>query len=142
MRNVRNLILCGFLFGVVTAANSIAVEYEIVDLGTLGGNRSYAYGINDSGQVVGRSYTASGDQHAFLWTPGGGMQDLGTLGEYYSEAKCINNAGQIAGKSVMTSIGSRACLWTLEGGMQTLGILGGNWGFSEAYGHGGIVRVP
>ena len=29
-----------------------AVEYQIIDLGTLGGNYSMAYGINNNGQVV------------------------------------------------------------------------------------------
>ncbi len=32
----------------------------LVDLGTLGGNLSVAYGINDNGQVVGASDTSSG----------------------------------------------------------------------------------
>ena len=41
------------------------------DLGTLGGTESFAYGINDSGQVVGWSYT-TGDSysHAFLYSSG------------------------------------------------------------------------
>ena len=53
----------------------------MVDLGTLGGNFSYAEDVNDSGHVVGASTTASGEYHAFLWTPAGGMVDLGTMGD-------------------------------------------------------------
>jgi probable HAF family extracellular repeat protein len=40
----------------------------MVDLGTLGGYSSYAAAVNDLGQVVGRSTTASGEVHATLWT--------------------------------------------------------------------------
>jgi uncharacterized membrane protein len=40
----------------------------MTDLGTLGGNVSAATGINDLGQVVGMSDTASGYGHAVLWT--------------------------------------------------------------------------
>ena len=51
----------------------------MTDLGTLGGTYSWAFDINDRGQVVGYSGTAAGDQHAFLYGDGA-MTDLGTLG--------------------------------------------------------------
>jgi probable HAF family extracellular repeat protein len=73
--------------------------FSAVDLGTLGGAGTTAYGINDRGQVVGKSQVASGAYHAFLYN-GGKMIDLGTLpGETESVAYGINNSGQIAGFS-------------------------------------------
>jgi probable HAF family extracellular repeat protein len=70
----------------------------ITDLGTLGGDNSYATGINDAGQVVGDSRTAAGTTHAFITGPNGvGMTDLGTLGGDYSTASGINDAGQVVG---------------------------------------------
>ena len=67
-------------------------------IGTLGGNNSYANGINDAGQVVGYSATAGGVQHAFITGPNGmGMRDLGTLGGTDSFAYGINDAGQVVG---------------------------------------------
>src|SRR5215213_12042906 len=46
----------------------VGQQLSITDLGTLGGRDSYAYGINDHGQVVGYSSTASGRDHAVLWS--------------------------------------------------------------------------
>ena len=69
------------------------------DLGDLGGGYSEGYGINDMGQVVGKSGTRAGaTEHAFLYSDGV-MQDLGTLGERMSIACGINNSGQITGAS-------------------------------------------
>ena len=55
-------------------------RYTVIDLGTLGGTYSNAYGINNNGWVTGIS-TLPGDKeiHAFLWRDGV-MTDLGTLG--------------------------------------------------------------
>ena len=52
----------------------------MTDLGTFGGRQSYAYGISDAGQVVGRSDTAAGAPHAFITGPNGvGMTNLNSL---------------------------------------------------------------
>lgn len=49
-------------------------------IGTLGGGGASATAMNEVGQVTGASVTSGGDQHAFIWQPGGDVVDLGTLG--------------------------------------------------------------
>ena len=80
---------------------------DMEDLGTLLGDSksSSASGINDSGQVVGQYDTGTYDInglyefHAFLYTPGIGMQDLGNLlgDNKSSSANGINGSGQVVG---------------------------------------------
>jgi probable HAF family extracellular repeat protein len=55
-------------------------EGQVRDLGTLGGQESYGYSINNREQVVGYSDTTgnNGAYHAFLYS-GGKMRDLGFL---------------------------------------------------------------
>lgn len=49
-------------------------------LGTLGGNVSAAYGVNDAGDIAGWSRTSVGLQHAFFSASGSGvLTDLGSL---------------------------------------------------------------
>ena len=61
-------------------------RYTVVDLGTLGGTFSIAFGINDKGQIDGFS-TTPGDQvtHGFF-LQNGVMTDMGTLGGPNSQA--------------------------------------------------------
>ena len=100
----------------------------MADLGTLGGDTSYALGINDSGEVVGYSYLADNvTRHAFTWTASGGMVDLGTLpGGAWSQA--------IVGWSSTALEQTHAALWSNYTSVpQDLGTLPGGT-ISYAYG--------
>jgi probable HAF family extracellular repeat protein len=74
----------------------------VQDLGSLAGGTGVSYGValNDKGQVVGSSTTATGAYHAFLYQ-GGTMTDLNSLLPAGSKislywATGINDRGQIA----------------------------------------------
>ncbi len=102
----------------------------MTDLGTLGGTYSLAYGINNSGQVVGFGHTV-GDAaaHATLWN-GTVVTDLGTLGGTSSYAFGISDSGQVVGKAYTAAGDQHATLW--NGTTATdLGTLGGK--ISAAY---------
>src|SRR5205807_148331 len=96
---------------------------NLIDLGTLGGPVSIAYGINDVGQIVGTSATASGTSHAFLWS-NGTMADLGSLGSMGpSDGRGINNRGQVVGGTIDANNSQyHAFLWD-NGTMSDLGTL-------------------
>lgn len=74
-------------------------HYTVTDLGTLGGAYSYAFGINNAGEVAGGSATSSQSggsaQTAFLWFRGQ-MRNLGTLGGQNSAASGVNSRGETA----------------------------------------------
>jgi probable HAF family extracellular repeat protein len=115
-----------FLF----AGSANAVNYSIIDLGTLGGSESKAYGINNSGQVVGFAQTSAGLYRAFLYT-GGAMNDLGTLGGTQSYAFGINNVGEVVGYGT-TGVGYTNHAFFYDGGsMNDLGTLGGQDSFAN-----------
>lgn len=92
-KSITTALLVAATQGTLRAAPS----YNFVDLGTLGGSMSVAYGINDHGQIVGASTLADGTQRAFSYLPGNGMTDIGTLGGATSIAYDVNNLGQITG---------------------------------------------
>src|SRR6266403_1632119 len=123
------LILCAVLLGAAVTRHTGAATtpFVAVDLGTLGGDFSFAYDVNDRGQVVGDSFTTgNAADHAFSWTPAGGMTDLGTFGGS-SFAMAVNACGQVVGHSYTTpqEEHAHAFAWTPAGGMIALGTLGG-----------------
>ena len=82
-----------------------------------------AYGVNDSGQIVGRYQNADGATHAFLYASGQ-LTDLGSLGGANSEALAINVNGLIVGDSQLTGGTIHAFVFD-SGAMKDLGALPG-----------------
>jgi probable HAF family extracellular repeat protein len=90
----------------------------VTELGTLGGNYSYALAINNSNVVVGGSFIDTNDTiyHAFVWD-GSTMIDLNTLmdssgaGWTLLDARAINDRGQIVGVGTLAGV-RRAYLLT------------------------------
>src|SRR5688500_18916192 len=76
-----------------TAALAGHVRYRIVDLGTLGGDFTEPFDLNDNGQVVGETTNGDFDFRAFLWQ-NGSMRDLGTVGGPEARAIGVNNRGR------------------------------------------------
>jgi probable HAF family extracellular repeat protein len=124
-------------------SRTLLSAYAVIDLGTLGGTRSWAQDLNNSDQVVGYATTAAGLDHAFVFSDAnrnliadpGEMIDLGALpGDAASYAYGINDAGGIVGTSRSTPLGTdgeeRAVRFTAGGAPTDLGLGAG----SNAYG--------
>lgn len=68
-----------------------------IDLGTLGGASSSGAALNRFGEVTGGALTASGEEHAFIYSKGV-MTDLGVIGGGgMTRGTAINDLGQVAG---------------------------------------------
>ena len=72
-----------------------------------GGLRSHAYDINENGEVVGYSESATGN-HAVLWDETGGITDLHTLmleeGWVLTSATAMNDKGDIVGTGTLNGV--------------------------------------
>jgi probable HAF family extracellular repeat protein len=87
----------------------------------------YAYGINNSGTVVGTTYV-NGTSHGTIWS-GSGATDLGAN----SYALAINNSGEVVG-------GNGSAFTVVNGQLQSLGTPQGiGWSAAYAINDGGTV---
>jgi|SRR5581483_981625 len=127
-----------------------------LDLGTLGGNQSFATALNNRHQVVGWALNGipsdnsvwgplGTQQRAFLWQ-NGVMEDIGDLGGTNSASYVINDNGQISGVSFINtnpdpSTGTFAIhpFFYENGVMADMGTLGGT--FAEPFGMNDIGDI-
>ena len=106
---------------------------KMVDLETMGGTNSYAYGINRKGQIVGASETpGTGYAHGFLYegVPGAGgkFTDLGSLGGGISQANAISDGDLIVGESLTSRLEIHACEYSfLSSSFVDLHTIGGTY---------------
>lgn len=136
---------------------------QITDLSALqGGYQSWAWAVNNRGQVVGSSANGTTDPYsyfyfqifgsstgtqsrAFLWDKHTGMQDLGTLGGPDAWAALVNERGQVAGISYTSftpnannatcapnAPGQDPFFWEKDTGMIDMGTFGGTCGIANA----------
>ena len=124
------------------------------DLGTLpGGTDAVALLVNERGQIVGQSYTASSiprpptficfdfplTLHGFLWEDGK-MVDLGTLGGSCAFTYALNSRGQVVGQATLVGDQtSHPYIWDRKRGIKDLGTLGGTYGFASGINDPGVV---
>jgi len=116
----------------LTPGSPVAFKWDIhtrhmVPLDGLGGDVSYAYDINNAGQVVGAAETADFSLHAAMWNPGDPVLDLNPPQNTTSLATAINNPGTVVIQSrVATRPGTGLVLWDPADGFNDYGPLSGH----------------
>jgi probable HAF family extracellular repeat protein len=117
------------------ARSAPARPWTLTDLGSLGGSQSFAYAINDRGQVVGESrVTGDGSSHAFLYC-NGHMTDLYPLNSeelFTVGPMSVNNRGQVASGVMVSGVYYPAIYDSRSHALTILGCLSDAnfWGFS------------
>src|SRR5579863_1457249 len=92
---MRNIILSAVLLLGLQAARADRM-YTVTNLGGMGGAEAVAFGISNSGEVVGWAQNAYGATSAFRAFPDFALESLPTAGASDSFAYCVNNSGTIA----------------------------------------------
>jgi probable HAF family extracellular repeat protein len=130
--DLRRIFILVLLLSVVACASA---QYLLTDLGSMGGQWSEAFAVNNVGHVSGHAATSTNAERAFAWD--GAMHDLGTLENGGTRAYALNDSGQLAGSSDI-SVGFHAFFYT-SGAMADLGTLGGSNSVAHGISNAGWV---
>lgn len=111
----------------------------MVDLGTLGGDQSFAYCCSADGSVIfGRAQNISGIYSGYRWTESGGMVDIGDI-----KVTACSDDGTIGYGFYWppSNPSGMACKWTADHGIVDLGTLGGDRSEAWACSSNGIYAA-
>lgn len=141
----NNDIVVGWATSKADNTDHVAFSYDtasstMTGLGgdILGGERSFAFDINDSGQITGVAITDDGSAVAFLYE-NGSATNLGSLDNSgYSEARAINDKGHVTGWS-LTAEGNYAAFIHDGTSMTKIPGLGGDTKAFDINTHGHVV---
>ncbi len=128
----RLYALCAMLFIILGGASVVIAQdyrYAMFDIGTLGGDETFATSLNDSGQVTGSSKVTESIRHPFIWEEGV-LRDIDPSAPCCSnDAFGINNLGEVVGRRV--GVDSSAVIWLPDGNRIELGTLGGRFTYPK-----------
>ena len=133
----------GVVVGIGTGSNNFnracrsTTNGALEELGTLGGDESWAYAINNSNQICGSASFVTGDSHAFIFSDASGMSDLLTLGGYTATAFALDNAGNAVGSAEIVNRTLHATHWPSGGAPRDLNDfipINSGWVLTEARG--------
>ena len=133
-RDINNAgMVVGHLFG-ADRAFAWTSQAGFIDLNPPG-MFSFAFGVNDCGEIAGAVGGPSLLFHAARWKNAEEFEDLGTLGGHFSFAFDVNENGAVVGYATVPNGDvneNHAFLWTEANGMRDLGTLGGDESVAEA----------
>ena len=111
--------IIAILLAMLLIQPAIAVSFTNRDLGANGGISSVAYGINDSGTVVGQYVSLSGVSRGFIWSEQNGMSEFTIDAHTTLKLSDINNKGEIIGLATCSGCWN-PFIWSPENGVVEL----------------------
>jgi probable HAF family extracellular repeat protein len=139
------VVIISFTLSFTHQAASARTEYQIISLGTLGGNFSEALDVNVHGQIVGVSLTSANDIRAFVWNSGQMSELMHPFGTGECYARSINDLGAIVGycngSAVLWRDGQAILLPTIAGPSEATDINNDGDIVGTSYDANGISRA-
>lgn len=128
-----------FLTTVSVSKSTLAAEYEITLLPTLGGTANFGRAINQGGQVVGQSSLAGENQtQSFLWDPAEGVNNIHGLGSH-SQANGLNLFGEVVGDWGNSAYHDSAFIWDAVNGSKSLDSIDGRYTYANDINNAGFI---
>jgi probable HAF family extracellular repeat protein len=137
-QSCRQFITCCVVMLVVPASSAFAQGFTITDLGPVGADRSFAWSLNNRGEIlISSAVSASTASDTYILSKG----RLTNLDPFLDpqRAGSINDHGQVVGWVRTGSGTAAAASYDRNHGINVLGSLGGSWAVAQAINNAGQI---